>query len=201
MLVIGKCHKIHCRLLLFSPNSFSSSPDGSIYKCFWPTDPKFNNIKNIICAWKTLTFLFMKWHLMVKLPYFFQTSFIRETDDYCYKYTTEYSIMLEGKQKWYARSYAKEMMHIILILWGCRSWEKQRFIMPLPAIIKKVCVWFMYMWWEAGEVDWKYHGKQNLCQNDLPKTPNLSLFLKLKNVFLCFGCQPLFSLLVTVVWS
>lgn len=157
-----------------------------------PTDPKYNNIKNIICTWKTLTCIFMKWHLIVKLPYFFQTSFIRETDDYYYKYPMEYSIMLEGGWKWYARSDAREMMHIILILWGCRSWEKQRFIMPLPAIIKKVCVWFMYMWWEAGEVDWKYHGKQNLCQNDLLKTPNLSFFLKLKKVFLCFGCQPLF---------
>lgn len=52
-----------------------------------------------------------------------------------------------------------------------------------------------------GEIDWKYHGKQNLCQNDLPKAPNVSLFLTLKNVFLCFGCQPLFSLLLTVVWS
>lgn len=61
-----------------------------------PTDSKFNNIKNIICTWKALTFIFMKWHLIVKLPYFFQTSFIRVTDDYYYKYPTEYSIMLEG---------------------------------------------------------------------------------------------------------
>lgn len=35
-----------------------------------PAGPKFNNIKNIICTWKTLPFLFMKWHLIVKLPYF-----------------------------------------------------------------------------------------------------------------------------------
>lgn len=34
----------------------------------------------------------------------------------------------------------ERMIHIILILQGRRSWEKEIFVMPLPTIILKACV-------------------------------------------------------------
>lgn len=94
--MIMEFHKINCKLHLLFPIILASLLMVQYTNAF-TNKAKFSDIKKNICIWKTLEFMFMKQHLIVKLPYFFQASFIRETDDYYYTlYLTECSVMLEG---------------------------------------------------------------------------------------------------------
>lgn len=82
--MIMEFHKINCKLHLLFPILLASVLMAQI-QMFSLTKPNLVILTKNICIWKTLEFIFMKQHLIVKLPYFFQASFIRETDDYYYR--------------------------------------------------------------------------------------------------------------------